>query len=833
MDDLDVFLRDKYRSYAADIENLRGLLKETLNVFAEQFRDSQWPYRLETGQEPKNDDHYTFSTPSMIMTSLQIARGRPRFSPVVPGKRVERFLDWDSLTELADQIDSHTKAALQKLVDESKQIWPEKPGEKPEERPGRDGNATGKESGIPAGSAMRPLTTSRTFGPDDPFTLTWLLQLLSIDDFGKEHRDFETQVKDRATLVADLVVSNADPLKNALEIKDIEKVGHAFPVTRVIHLIELLRQWDKTTNWDVGLARVHDRMLQRINQHLAQSSIPGSAFDPAELVFALEGLLLTSRVKPDMSLVDRVFNVLHETHERRPFWFPVRPFKVTPQGLVLLPASVEVANSLLRVCASGHFEQEHDRDYFGKSLELLEKYRQWLGGREYQGFTTGGMRFRGWESEHTYTGDQIHLWETSQVIIFFQYYGIMLGQHLARRSLELSRLTRLRNSKVASKVPTQQPTTDAQHSSDRMSSEHEQTDHPQRSQHEIGGSWWQINEPLSDAAEESDYRVFGWIDKDYVRTRRLRSMLLYGPPGTGKSTIAEKLSSDLKMDMLTITPSDFLAEGGEAIEARAKAIFDVLGQQSDMVVLFDEIDQLLLDRDSDFYERQGDIFKLLTPGMLTKINNLAKAKRVFFVIATNYCERIDRAIRRPGRIDRRLLILPPNNEQRWRYFTSRWAALKAKPQTGVQKPDTIDLSDTGKKRFWEVTALCTYREIGDLADRLWQRYDDENPPTDNEAACLEEARRQPALLTLESYRVRLPQRDGRPDANSADPGLLGEFALVAYLYLKAGHSITAVRDWAREALRSAADNREAVTDEAVRSYLKTEVNKIEPPGITG
>ncbi|HYT52567.1 MAG TPA: AAA family ATPase [Gaiellaceae bacterium] len=66
-------------------------------------------------------------------------------------------------------------------------------------------------------------------------------------------------------------------------------------------------------------------------------------------------------------------------------------------------------------------------------------------------------------------------------------------------------------------------------------------------------------------------------------------MLLYGPPGTGKSTIARKLARKLGFELITVTPSDFIATGGEAVEARANAIFRVLEEQRDAVVLFDEI----------------------------------------------------------------------------------------------------------------------------------------------------------------------------------------------------------------------------------------------------
>ena len=75
-------------------------------------------------------------------------------------------------------------------------------------------------------------------------------------------------------------------------------------------------------------------------------------------------------------------------------------------------------------------------------------------------------------------------------------------------------------------------------------------------------------------------------------------MLLYGPPGTRKTTVAERLAKALGYDLITITPSDFVKGGESEVELRAKAIFEALEAQSEAVVLLDEIDRLLLDRDS-------------------------------------------------------------------------------------------------------------------------------------------------------------------------------------------------------------------------------------------
>ncbi|MGH9141935.1 MAG: ATP-binding protein [Vicinamibacterales bacterium] len=178
-------------------------------------------------------------------------------------------------------------------------------------------------------------------------------------------------------------------------------------------------------------------------------------------------------------------------------------------------------------------------------------------------------------------------------------------------------------------------------------------------------------EPLFGFAAER--QVSQLVADSFVRSRDPEtsarasySMLLYGPPGTGKTGIAEDLAAALQQPLITITPSDFLAEGPNEVEARAKVIFDALGAHADCVIVFDEIDRLLLDRDSLMYHKQSDAFQFMTPSMLVKLKDLRKTKQAVFVIATNYYERIDPAARRSGRIDHRYLVLPPCREQRRR-----------------------------------------------------------------------------------------------------------------------------------------------------------------------
>jgi len=257
-------------------------------------------------------------------------------------------------------------------------------------------------------------------------------------------------------------------------------------------------------------------------------------------------------------------------------------------------------------------------------------------------------------------------------------------------------------------------------------------------------------------------------------------MILYGPPGTGKSTIAEKLARRLKFRFLTITPSDFVASGGEEVEARAKAIFAALQEQTELVVLFDEIDSLLLDRNSKLYREQGDVFRLLTPGMLTKLNDLAKRQSVLFIIATNYYERIDAAIKRPGRIDARYLVLPPSATQRREF-------LKHKKQLGAER--WRSLSAKQRKEVVSQSARFTYSELQQLVRQVLRRHD--GARDDALAAELKAAiHNAPPMARWELYDLRLQpvEKQGVTEAG-ANERPWEEYALLAFLDANAGRQV--------------------------------------------
>jgi len=139
------------------------------------------------------------------------------------------------------------------------------------------------------------------------------------------------------------------------------------------------------------------------------------------------------------------------------------------------------------------------------------------------------------------------------------------------------------------------------------------------------------------------------------------SAILFGPPGTAKSTICEALAERMGWDFVVIDTANFLEDGLTNVASRIKYLFARLQSLSNCVILFDEIEEFCLDRETPGLGMES---RLLTTSMLTQLNDLRRAKKSIFFLATNRLRAFDSAIIRPGRFDMQLFVGTPNLESR-------------------------------------------------------------------------------------------------------------------------------------------------------------------------
>lgn len=473
---------------------------------------------------------------------------------------------------------------------------------------------------------------SSTYGKQDPFTL-FACFAIAINSTSKEDDKSKEIVKSiRLQLEKTIDRIKKKGHRITLNKSKIKQESNTFVMLRTLHLLRSAtpKGYHSVTNI------IRSYFEKKLHLQLSYFDIPDSRFDPAELAFALEGSILvgeSSSISPEAT--KRALAVLEKSQESTPHWRPLNPIYATDTGQILLPISVEVARSILRTCILLDNNPTKE-NLFSEYSHLFKRYFRWLKAQTIEAHINS-TTYYGWCSEHVGAEHTIHIWQTSEILTFLIDYYSLLQNRIASRSLEASGLRVV-------------------HTSANIKNGNKFN----------WDSFRAEREPLP--TYHRKLQIYETINRDFVMPRiegnehlALYSILLYGPPGTGKTSIAEGIAQALQWKLITVTPSDFLAGGSGEVEARAKAIFRCLEAQSNAVILFDEIDQFLLDRDSDEYGKQTGIFQFMTPGMLPKINDLRSKKKSIFIIATNYEERIDPAIKRTGRIDCKLALMPPDN----------------------------------------------------------------------------------------------------------------------------------------------------------------------------
>lgn len=177
------------------------------------------------------------------------------------------------------------------------------------------------------------------------------------------------------------------------------------------------------------------------------------------------------------------------------------------------------------------------------------------------------------------------------------------------------------------------------------------------------------------------------------------SAVLFGPPGTAKTTICELLAERIGWDFVVIDTTNFLEDGLTNVASRIRYIFDRLQSLTNCVILFDEIEEFCLDRETPGLGMES---RLLTTSMLTAINDLRRGKKSIFFLATNRLRAFDSAIIRPGRFDMTLFVGTPNLESRVIQLRNQLAAV---PVSKSAKDDAEESVRSFLSSVWDEDAM--------------------------------------------------------------------------------------------------------------------------------
>jgi len=145
-----------------------------------------------------------------------------------------------------------------------------------------------------------------------------------------------------------------------------------------------------------------------------------------------------------------------------------------------------------------------------------------------------------------------------------------------------------------------------------------------------------------------------------------RGILLYGPPGTGKTMMARALAGESQVNFINASGSSFVEEWVGTGAMRIRNLFNMARRNAPCIIFIDEFDALAVKRSSDNGGGGNNERNQTVNQLLVEMDNLDKSRNanIFVIGATNNISAIDKAMLRPGRLDRKIFFRLPNESER-------------------------------------------------------------------------------------------------------------------------------------------------------------------------
>lgn len=180
-----------------------------------------------------------------------------------------------------------------------------------------------------------------------------------------------------------------------------------------------------------------------------------------------------------------------------------------------------------------------------------------------------------------------------------------------------------------------------------------------------------------------------------------KGALLVGPPGTGKTLLAKAVAGEAKVPFFSLSGSDFVELYVGVGASRVRDLFKQAQQNAPCIVFIDEIDAIGKSRDSKYGGGNDEREQTLNQ-LLSEMDGFDSSKGIFILAATNRPDVLDKALLRPGRLDRRIIVEKPD-------LKGRIETLKVHSKN-VALDETVDLDAIG---------LATSGAVGsDLANMI-------------------------------------------------------------------------------------------------------------------
>ncbi|XP_053886895.1 ribosome biogenesis protein SPATA5 isoform X1 [Malaclemys terrapin pileata] len=186
-----------------------------------------------------------------------------------------------------------------------------------------------------------------------------------------------------------------------------------------------------------------------------------------------------------------------------------------------------------------------------------------------------------------------------------------------------------------------------------------------------------------------------------------KGVLLYGPPGCSKTMIAKALANESGLNFLAVKGPELMNKYVGESERAVREIFRKARAVSPSILFFDEIDALAVERGRS--SGAGNVADRVLAQLLTEMDGIEQLKDVTILAATNRPDMIDKALMRPGRIDRIIYVPLPDAKTRREIFKLQFRSMPINDEVCLEEL----VLQTQKYSGAEITAVC--REAALLA----------------------------------------------------------------------------------------------------------------------
>ncbi len=138
-----------------------------------------------------------------------------------------------------------------------------------------------------------------------------------------------------------------------------------------------------------------------------------------------------------------------------------------------------------------------------------------------------------------------------------------------------------------------------------------------------------------------------------------KGALLVGPPGTGKTLLAKAVAGEADVPFFSISGSDFVEMFVGVGASRVRDLFKNAQQSAPCIIFIDELDAIGKRRDSAYGGGNDEREQTLNQ-LLSEMDGFDSSKGIIILAATNRPEILDKALLRPGRFDRRIIVEKPD-----------------------------------------------------------------------------------------------------------------------------------------------------------------------------